>query len=39
MQPLFDFLDITKVANFQGKGTDVSGVCHVIYIFLGVYFR
>ena len=42
MQPISVFLDITKVADFRRKNTDVSraqGVCHGIYIFLGIFFR
>ena len=38
MQSIYVFLDITKIADFWYKNTDVSitqGGCHVIYIFFG----
>ena len=38
MQSISVFLDIAKVAYFQGKNADVSRtqvVCHRIYIFFG----
>ena len=40
MQSISVFLDITKVADFQGKNADVSrtqGVNYVIYVFWGSF--
>ena len=38
MQSIFEFLDITKVADFRWENADVSrsqGFSHMIYIFFG----